>query len=236
MNRSNRSCSTSRSASTDLPGRPAECPLAKELAAFGVGAVLAVVMSSQGWRDGFTGLEVVLVLEQALMYGLMGVVVYGSLATTRVTSTLLGLDLKIDPLDVSPFVAIGRQSLWLALVFVGGITLSLLFIGMQPEYLLLWEFWVIYAPLSRRPRGGLLPQYGPDPPPPAVGPRYGTQAGGGPDPTGVHGDGPANGGWGGAVRRGTAHHSSHRLRVRVYSRPAPGPTTRPCCARCLSRS
>jgi len=30
---------------------------------------------------------------------------------------------------------------------VGGITLSLLFIGMQPEYLLLWEFWVIYGPL-----------------------------------------------------------------------------------------
>src|SRR4030042_4721081 len=89
----------------------------------------------------------VLVLEQASMYGLMGVVVYGSLASTRVTSTLLGLDLKIDPLDVSPFVAIGRQSLWMALIFVGGITLSLLFLGMQPEYLLLWEFWVIYAPL-----------------------------------------------------------------------------------------
>lgn len=119
----------------------------REVAAFCVGAALAVAMSAQGLRDGFTWLELVLVLEQALMYGLMGVVVYGSLASTRVTSTLLGLDLKIDPLDVSPFVAIGRQSLWMALIFVGGITLSLLFIGVQPEYLLLWNFWVIYGPL-----------------------------------------------------------------------------------------
>jgi hypothetical protein len=119
----------------------------KEVAAFSLGAALAMAVSSQGWREGFTWLELVLILEQALMYGLLGVVVYGSLASTRVTSTLLGLDLKIDPLDVSPFVAIGRQSLWIALIFVGGITLSLVFLGMQPEYLLLWEFWVIYAPL-----------------------------------------------------------------------------------------
>ncbi len=123
----------------------------REVAAFSVGAALAVAMSAQGLRDGFTWLELILVLEQALMYGLMGVVVYGSLASTRVTSALLGLDLKIDPLDVSPFVAIGRQSLWMALIFVGGITLSLLFIGMQPEYLLLWEFWVIYGPLIAVP-------------------------------------------------------------------------------------
>ena len=119
----------------------------KEVAAFSLGAALAVATSAEGLWNEFTWLEMVLVLEQALMYGLMGVVVYGSLASTRVTSTLLGLDLKIDPLDVSPFVAIGRQSLWMALIFVGGITLSLLFLGMQPEYLLLWEFWVIYAPL-----------------------------------------------------------------------------------------
>ncbi len=121
--------------------------VAREVAAFCVGAALAVTMSSQGLRNEFTWLELVLVVEQALMYGLLGVVIYGSLASTRVTSALLGLDLKIDPLDVSPFVAIGRQSLWMALIFVGGITLSLLFIGMQPGYLLLWEFWVVYGPL-----------------------------------------------------------------------------------------
>ncbi|MFA5787698.1 MAG: hypothetical protein WDA71_12085, partial [Actinomycetota bacterium] len=115
----------------------------REVAAFSVGAALAVAMSARGLRDGVTGLELVLVLEQALIYGLMGVVVYGSLAGTRVTSALLGLDLKIEPLDVSLFVAIGRQSLSMALIFVGGITLSFLLIGVQPEYLLLWEFWVV---------------------------------------------------------------------------------------------
>jgi hypothetical protein len=134
-----------------LAVQPGRTSAGKEVAAFSVGVALAVAMSAQGRVDGFSWLDLVLLLEQAMLYGLMAVVVYGSLASTRVTGALLRLDLNVDPLDVSPFEAIGRQSLLLALVFMGGITLSLLFIGIQAEYLLYWGFWVIYAPLISVP-------------------------------------------------------------------------------------
>jgi hypothetical protein len=126
--------------------------LSKELAAFGLGVLVALTFSLQGLVIDFTWLELILLLEAALMYGLLGVVIYGSLASTRVTSALLRLPLRIDPLDVTPFEAIGRQSLLLALVFVGGVTLSLLFIGVHPEAFLRWELYVIYTPLIVVPR------------------------------------------------------------------------------------
>ena len=119
----------------------------REATAFGVGVLVAVALSAQGVVVEFTWLELILLLEAAMMYGLLAVVVYASLAGTRVTSALLRLPLRIDPLDVTPFEAIGRQSLLLALVFVGGVTLSLLFIGANAEILLEWEFYVIYVPL-----------------------------------------------------------------------------------------
>lgn len=118
-----------------------------ELVAFGIGVLVAVLLSAQGLLVDFTWLELVLLLEVSLMYGLLAIVIYGSLRSTRVTSALLRLPLRVDPLDVSPFEAIGRQSLLLSLVFVGGVTLSLLFIGVHPEIFLQWEFYVIYTPL-----------------------------------------------------------------------------------------
>jgi hypothetical protein len=118
-----------------------------ELVAFAIGVLVAVLLSAQGLLVGFTWLELVLLLEVSLMYGLLAIVIYGSLSSTRVTSALLRLPLRVDPLDVSPFEAIGRQSLLLSLVFVGGVTLSLLFIGVHPEIFLQWEFYVIYTPL-----------------------------------------------------------------------------------------
>jgi hypothetical protein len=120
---------------------------AKELAAFGVGLVVALAFSAQGLAIDFTWLELVLFVEAALEYGLLAVVIYGSLASTRVTRALLRLPLRIDPLDVTPFEAIGLQSLMLALIFVGGVTLSLLFLGVHPEVFLQWQLYVIYAPL-----------------------------------------------------------------------------------------
>jgi len=119
----------------------------REMAAFGAGVLVAVALNAQGAIVDFTWLELILLLEASLMYGLLGVVIYASLAGTRVTSALLRLPLRIDPLDVTPFEAIGRQSLLLALVFVGGVTLSLLFIGVHSEIFLKWQFYVIYAPL-----------------------------------------------------------------------------------------
>ena len=122
----------------------------RELMAFGGGAAFALLMNLRGMTS-FTWLSLAMVLEMVLMYGLLAVVIYGSIHSTRVTGALLRHRLRVDPLDVSPFEAIGRQSLLLSLVFVGGITLSLLLVGVSPEILVRWEFWAIYAPLTSVP-------------------------------------------------------------------------------------
>jgi len=122
-----------------------------ELLAFGCGVLLVVLLSAQTVLVGFTWLELILLIESGLEFGLLGVVIYGSLASTRVTNTLLRRPMRIDPLEVTPFEAIGRQSLSLALVFVGGITLSLLFVGAHPEAFLQWQLYVVYAPLILMP-------------------------------------------------------------------------------------
>jgi len=122
-----------------------------EVMAFGGGVAFALLINVPGLLDGFTWIELCMLLQAALMNGLLGVVIYGSIQSTRVTSAVLRHRLRVDPLDVSPFEAIGRQSLILSLVFVGGITLSLLLIGVSSELLLRWEFWAIYAPLASVP-------------------------------------------------------------------------------------
>ena len=60
------------------------------------------------------------------MCGLLGWLGFTSIANTRLVNHLLRLPLRVDPLDITPFEAIGRQSLVLALAFVGGNTISLL--------------------------------------------------------------------------------------------------------------
>jgi hypothetical protein len=122
-----------------------------EVLAFGCGVAFALLLNARGVLIELTWLELVMLLEVALMYGLLAVVIYGSIHSTRVTGALLRQHLRVNPLDVSPFEAVGRQSLLLSLVFVGGITLSLLLVGVSPAILRRWEFWAIYAPLVSIP-------------------------------------------------------------------------------------
>ena len=96
--------------------------------------------AAQSWLD------VCWIVLAALMYAMLAWTVYVSFVSTRLTSALHRLPLQVDPFDTSPFEAIGRQALLLALVFIGGITLSLLFVGFRPESLQLPEFWLAYLP------------------------------------------------------------------------------------------
>lgn len=54
--------------------------------------------------------------------------------------------LQFDLFDLSPFEPIGRQSLGIALTFVGGITLSLL-LSVDPQNLFAWQNGIVYVPL-----------------------------------------------------------------------------------------
>ena len=78
------------------------------------------------------------------MYGLLAWTICVAVASTRVIAALHRQPMRIDILDSRSFETIGRQSLVLALVFLGGITLSLL-LSFQFENLTTPEFWIIYV-------------------------------------------------------------------------------------------
>jgi hypothetical protein len=61
------------------------------------------------------------------MYGLLAWTIFVSIVSNRLNRVLHSQPLHFDILDPTTFEAVGRQSLLLALVFVGGLTLSLVF-------------------------------------------------------------------------------------------------------------
>jgi len=120
---------------------------AGEIIVFGAGASIGILSVVGNPSFAISWLAVYWLLTTAAMYGLLAWIIYGALASTRVTTTLLRQPLRIDPFDAASFEPIGHQSLVLALVFVGGITLSLLFFVNQPEALRDVRFWLFYIPL-----------------------------------------------------------------------------------------
>jgi hypothetical protein len=118
-----------------------------EFLAIGAGMLLGVLMSYEGLATPISASGLYWFLTTLLQYGLLAWVVYVAITSTRVTNVILRQPLRVDPFDPTPFQPIGRQSLQLALVFVGGMTISLLFVASQPDLFRQWEFWLIYIPL-----------------------------------------------------------------------------------------
>lgn len=72
--------------------------------------------------------------------------IYAALGSARVTALLHQRIRHEDPFDITPFEPVGRQGLVLALIFVGAITLSVLFIYGRTMFWA-WQNLVIYAVL-----------------------------------------------------------------------------------------
>ena len=66
---------------------------------------------------------------------------------TRLTDELLRQPIRVDILNIEPFESVGRQSLLLAMVFLGGTVLSLFFVVAPAELqgFLNWQNAVIYG-------------------------------------------------------------------------------------------
>ncbi len=119
-----------------------------EVTAFAVGGAFGVWLGQSWLSDANVfWLRLYLSLSAGLMFGLLGWVIYSSVAGTRLTSELHRQPLRIDILDTKPFEPIGRQSLIIALAFVGGIALSIVF-GWGRGSILAWQNWVIYLVLA----------------------------------------------------------------------------------------
>jgi len=114
-----------------------------EWIAFGIGVLAGIIFSLGGDNDQSTfWLGAYWFISLRLMYGVLAWAIYVSVASTRLNSTLHRQPMQIDILNPTPFEAVGRQSLLLALVFIGGITMSLLF-TYQEANLSSIDFWLI---------------------------------------------------------------------------------------------
>jgi MFS family permease len=116
--------------------------------AFGLGVVLGVWIG-QSWLldpDAFW-LKLVVIPSVGLMFGLLVWTIYVALASTRLNAELHRQPLRVDIFDTKPFWPVGRQSLIIALVFVGGIVLGMLS-SLVGESILDWRNWLLYSLLA----------------------------------------------------------------------------------------
>jgi hypothetical protein len=79
-----------------------------------------------------------------VIWGVIIWAIYVSFTVTRLTNTLLRQPIRVEIFDLGPFQPIGRQSLWLSLMFVGGMMLGLLSSNFAEEELRL-EYLIINA-------------------------------------------------------------------------------------------
>jgi hypothetical protein len=99
-----------------------------ELLAISIGILLGIAsLLPAGYEQVSTWLFIYWALTTCLMYGILAWTIYVAVSSTRVNATIHRQKMNIDILDPEPFEAVGQLSLLLALVFIGGITLSLLF-------------------------------------------------------------------------------------------------------------
>jgi hypothetical protein len=122
-----------------------------EVIAFSVGAVLGLWIG-QTWLSGedVFWLKLSLPLCASLMFGLLGSAIYSTMASTGLTAELHRQPLRVDIFNTKPFAPIGRQSLSIALVFVAGIALSMVF-GFDQESFFDWRNWLIIVFLALVP-------------------------------------------------------------------------------------
>jgi hypothetical protein len=96
-----------------------------------------------GWVDQW--LEVYQVTTEAILFGLVSWLIYSSIKGSRGIARLGKQNLQLDIFKTKLLSPVARQSLGNSLIFVGGISLALLF--ETQETLLEWQSVVIYSVL-----------------------------------------------------------------------------------------
>lgn len=114
-----------------------------EWIAFGAGMAGGLVLNLPSHVPN-RPLQIYLLLAYLIMYGMMGWAGYKAYAATRLSAVLTRQPLTIDIFDISPFIPVGRQGLLLSMLFVGGTTISLLFVFTW-EDILSWQNLVVYG-------------------------------------------------------------------------------------------
>ncbi len=88
----------------------------------------ALLINSQALPDPHYWATRYWIATLVIMYGALAWLIYAAMGSARLTALLHRSVHHQDPFDLTPFEPVGRQGLILAMIFVGAITLSLLFI------------------------------------------------------------------------------------------------------------
>jgi len=126
----------------------------REWLAMGIGVAGGLLLSQPWdysgpfWAWGSVWLALYGLLSGVLLYGLLGWFIYHALSSTRLFSELRRHTVEINVFDLGFLEPIGRWSLGIALAFIGGDTLSLLFLSWPTIDI---ETMVIYIPLILAP-------------------------------------------------------------------------------------
>jgi hypothetical protein len=115
-------------------------------AAFGLGALSSILLAISDKPEQLHWVDYYIVLTYIVMYGMLAWLIYAALRSVRMTALLQRTLRPHNPFDLTPFEPVGRQGLALALVFIGGITLSLFFVY-TPTIFFDWPSLIIYTVL-----------------------------------------------------------------------------------------
>lgn len=100
------------------------------------------MLLSQPWSWVDRPLAAYAAAADAIMFGMLGVVVFHALSEARSISRLERTALKIDIFDMSPLIPVARWSLGISMTFLGGISITIAF--QTVESLRLWQNIVVY--------------------------------------------------------------------------------------------
>jgi hypothetical protein len=131
--------------------RSAAIPPLYEAVAIGIGLLFGVFLIGGVPGPGLHWTIYVEIVNDYAMCGLLGWLGLISIASTRVVRRVLRLPLAIDPLDITPFEAIGQQSLIISLAFVGGNMLGFFIGSYGTRALGDPRFWALFGPLCLLP-------------------------------------------------------------------------------------
>jgi hypothetical protein len=119
----------------------------REWLALGLGAAFPwAVYQPWGRSSDFSWVQLHGLLSSMLMFGFLAWISYRSLVETRLFAELQRQPLNIDIFDPTPLEPVARQSLASSLGFIGGITISLLFLPYR-EWLLTIQSFIVYGTL-----------------------------------------------------------------------------------------
>jgi hypothetical protein len=125
----------------------------REVLAFGVGLIVIVIAFLLRGEISLSLLSIYTLIMSVIAIGLLSWTAYASVVTIRVIAQLIKQPLKVNLFNLDPFKVIGKTSLYLALAFIGGISLALIFTAPSLSVFQNLEFWIINLPILMIPVG-----------------------------------------------------------------------------------